>query len=92
MLVIGASAYFILGIGQPAKTAGLPAETTPKTAGVKTAQPVVTPTVAPTVQPVASGSANFGALGGSTQSPSPSSTSSAAEALRQKALQQQQGI
>lgn len=93
LLVIGASAYFILGIGQPAKTTSLPAETTPKTTEVKTPPPIVTPTTAPVGQPDASGSANFGQLGSGGAQPQQATNSSAIETLRQEALlRQQQGI
>ncbi len=98
VLVIAASAYFILGIGQPAKTTSLPVETTPKTAAVQTPAPIITPTNAPVAQPAASGSANFGQLGGAGggQSPTPSLPSSASSAaqilLQQQKQRQQQGI
>lgn len=80
VLVLGASAYFILGIGQPAKeTTSLPA-TTAQTSQIKPPAPITTPR--PAEQPVASGSANFGALSGSANA-SPTATS-AADLLRQR--------
>lgn len=80
ILVLGASAYFILGIGQPSKeTTSLPATTVSQTAQVKPPAPITTPK--PAEQPVASGSANFGALSGSANA-SPAATS-AADLLRQ---------
>lgn len=84
IIVIGASAYFILGIGQPKTTTSLPAATAPQTAEVKT--PPTIP-VQPTTQP-ATGSANFGQLenSGGTQS---EATSSSMDLIRQR---QQQGI
>lgn len=81
VLVGGASAYFILGIGQPSKTTSLPAATAPAENTVKPPPPITTPTAQPSEQPVAaSGSANFGELqgGGSQQA------TSAAELLRQR--------
>lgn len=62
ILVLGASAYFILGIGQPSKgTTSLPATTVPQTAEVKRPPQVTQPTPA-------TGSANFGELqGGGTR-------------------------
>lgn len=77
VLVVGASAYFILGIGQPTKTTSLPATTTPKTTEVKPPPPIVTPSA----QPAATESANFGQLGGSS---SGSQATSAADLLRQR--------
>lgn len=79
VLVIGATAYLILGIGQPTKTTSLPAE-------VKPSAPVTAPTGQPSKQPIASGAANFGELGGGSSGETPAT--SAAELLRQR---QQQG-
>lgn len=79
LLVLGASAYFILGIGQPAKpTTSLPATT--ENAEVKPPVPAVAPTSRPTTEPAASGSNNFGELEGSG---TPQATS-AADLLRQR--------
>lgn len=76
ILVIGASAYFILGIGQPSKpTTSLPAVTAPKAA---VTQPTPPP---PTATPVATGSASFESLQGSGSAPQ---ATSAAELLRQR--------
>lgn len=87
ILVIGASAYFILGIGQPVKTTSLPATTTPTTEEVNPPQPVATPVAQPAGQPAATGSANFGELGGGASQPV-ATGSSVIETLRQR---QQQG-
>lgn len=77
ILVIGASAYFILGIGQPSReTTSLPAAT--KTAEVKPPPPIATPAPQPSAQPVATSSANFGQLGGSGNT----QATSAADLLR----------
>ncbi|MBI2330150.1 hypothetical protein HYU94_02070 [Candidatus Daviesbacteria bacterium] len=86
ILVIGATAYFILGIGQPSKTISLPATTTPPVNNAaRPAAPITTPapTVQPSQQPTASDSAsNFGELGGSA--PSPATGSSSIDLLRQR--------
>lgn len=82
IVVAGASAYFILGIGQPSKTTtSIPAVEQPKQT-VKAPAPIITPVPLPTQAP-ASGSANFGDF----QSGQPPATS-AADLIRQK---QQQG-
>lgn len=81
ILVIGASAYFILGIGQPSKeTTSLPATT--KTTEVKPPAPIPTPPTQPSAQPAASSSANFGQLGGSSETQQ--QATSAADAARQR--------
>lgn len=80
IMVAGASAYFILGVGQSPKTTSIPAEVTSKQT-VKTPPPIATP---PQASPaaVATDSANFGQLQGSgTTSPQ---ASSAAELLKQR--------
>lgn len=76
LLVIAASAYFILGIGQPAK----PTTSLPATTEVKPPVPAAVPTSQPATESAASGSANFGELGGSG---TPQATS-AADLLRQR--------
>ncbi len=78
VLVAGASAYFILGIGQTKTATSLPATIAPKQSEVK---PPPLPT--PPIQPVATGSANFGELegggGGGTEQ-----ATSAADLIRQR--------
>lgn len=81
ILVGGASAYFILGIGQPSKpTTSLPATTVAEVNEVKTPTPVVASSSAQAT-PVASGSANFGSLEGNTNK---TQATSAAELLRRR--------
>lgn len=75
IIVAGASAYFILGIGQPAKTTSVPAEVTSTKPTVKTPPPI-----ASTV-PAATGSANFGELQGGAAAPQ---ATSAADLLKQR--------
>lgn len=61
IMVAGASAYFILGVGQaPKATTSVPAEVTKPT--VKTPPPIAT--AVPQTNPAATGSANFGELQG----------------------------
>lgn len=81
--VLGASAYFILGIGQAPKTTSLPAVDTSQTKQIKPPAPIATPPV----QSPAPGdnSASFGELQGGGQQ---ATGSSAIETLRQR---QQQG-
>ncbi len=80
VIVAGASAYFILGIGQPPKTTtSLPAVT--QTTTVKPPAPIPTQVPQPTEAPAATGSANFGELQGSTNT---SQATSAAELIRQR--------
>lgn len=87
LIVIAASAYFILGIGQPAKpTTSLPATVAPKTATqVKPpATPIAAaPSIAPTL-PAATGSASFGELQGGAATPAPASGSSSLDLIRQR--------
>lgn len=72
IVVAGASAYFILGIGQPPKTSSIPATEAPKQE-IKQPPPVAKPS-----PQSATGSASFGELEGSKQA------TSAAELLRQR--------
>ncbi|KKR15841.1 MAG: hypothetical protein UT54_C0042G0001, partial [Candidatus Daviesbacteria bacterium GW2011_GWB1_39_5] len=84
ILVAGASAYFILGIGQASKpTTSLPATTTTNTstATPPAATPIAATSAQPSEQPGASSSSNFGELGGSNASPQ---ASSAAQILLQR--------
>lgn len=79
LLVVVASAYFILGIGRAPDTTSIPATQVPKTTQqVKPPAPLPTPVS----QPAATGSASFGELqGGSTGG---QQATSAAELLRQR--------
>jgi len=63
IIVTGTSAYFILGIGQPAKTTSVPAEVTSTKQTVKTPPPIATP-IPQAAPAAATGSANFGDLQG----------------------------
>lgn len=83
LIVAGASAYFILGVGQRQQTAvSIPAEVAKTT--VKTPPPIPAPTPIPAATQSASESANFGQF----QASPPPKASSAADLLRQR---QQQG-
>lgn len=77
LLVTGASAYFILGIGKPASSS-VPIEQPPLTNPPRT----VVPTLQPTNQ--STPSAGFGNLEGISPTPSQSGTSSAIDLLRQR--------
>lgn len=80
LIVGGASAYFILGIGQPPKTTtSIPATTVPNTNQAKPPAAAATQAAQPTSTPEASGSANFGQLQGGSQT-----ATSAADLLRQR--------
>lgn len=80
-IVTGASAYFILGIGQPPKTSSIPAEQTERPT-IKAPAPIATPVASqPSPAPAdSSNPANFGQLEGGN---SPEATS-AADLLRQR--------
>ena len=81
IIVIGASAYFILGIGQPKQTTtSVPAEVSKQT--VKAPLPIATPVPQPTA-PAATESANFGQLQGSQTK----QATSAADLLKQRQQQ-----
>lgn len=76
VIVASASAYFILGVGQPSKnTESVPAQISKQT--VKTPPPIATPAPQPAA-PVSTGSANFEELEGTQQA------TSAADLLRQR--------
>ncbi|OGE72450.1 hypothetical protein A3H40_04360 [Candidatus Daviesbacteria bacterium RIFCSPLOWO2_02_FULL_38_15] len=81
IVIAAASAYFILGIGQPSKqTTSIPAEVAQQT--IKTAPPINPPaSTPPENQPTATGSASFGELQEGNQ---PQQATSAAELLRQR--------
>lgn len=82
LVVIGVSAFFILGIGQPStKTTSLPATQAPK----QTQQPISKPTPTATTQPPG-GFGQFEATPAASPmpSPTPSQATSAAELLRQR--------
>lgn len=86
VVVVGASAYFILGIGQAPKTGSVPANQLSKPPQQPAKSPVVAATPVPQSTPipsapVATGSASFGQLGGAA--PTPQATS-AADLLRQR--------
>lgn len=86
ILVAGASAYFILGVGKPLQApTSIPAQVNDSNQQVKPPAPIVTPPPAEaSAQPDANGSANFGQLEGSgTPASSPQATS-AADLLRQR--------
>lgn len=87
IIVAGASAYFILGVGQAPKNTSMPATEAPST-NQQTNNPAPVATTNPEASsiPQASGSTNFGQLQGSGSAPQ---ASSAADIL--KARQQQQG-
>lgn len=85
LIVAGASAYFILGVGKPAQT-----EQTENTAPIEEQVPTIPPqTLVPTeaVPPVASGAANFGSLSNASPSPSVAGGTSALDRLRQRQAQ-----
>lgn len=76
IVVAGASAYFILGIGQAPKTTSIPATQTPSTQEVKAPPPVTQPT-----SPVSTGSATFGEV---EEGSGAQQATSAADLLRQR--------
>lgn len=79
LVVAGASAYFILGLGQAPKPSSVPA--TQKTTQVKTPVATAAPTPQASQPATATGSASFGKLGGSA---TPKPATSAAELLKQR--------
>lgn len=83
LLVIGASAYFILGIGQsaPAETTSIPAEQTVSQQPPLTNPPA--PIIQPSVAPITGTSSTFGNLQ-ATPSSSTATGSSAIDLLRQR--------
>lgn len=84
LLVAAASAYFILGIGRPPtepEPASVPAEQTPLTNPPKQIVGTPSPTPEPTPEASASGAPTFGGL---TSSPSPTTSNSAIDRLRQR--------
>lgn len=87
LLVIGASAYFILGIGQPSKpTTSLPATPAEKAAETKPVVPAA-PVAESSTQPAATGSASFGTLEGGESQPATGSSSLELARQRQQAGQ-----
>lgn len=76
IIVIGASAYFIMGVGQPTDTTSLPATESTQSNQISTPAPIITPIP----QSDNSGTSNFGDLGGSA-TPTPQA-SSAADLMR----------
>lgn len=87
LLVVGASAYFILGIGQAPDTTSIPATQAPKTTQ-QIKPPALLPT--PVSQPAATGSASFDQLqGGSAGGQATSSGSTTIDTLRQRQQQRQ---
>lgn len=87
IVVIGASAYFILGIGRNTETTSLPATTTSETTPAKPATAVSTSAAQTSTEPESANSGNFGEFQGSGSQGNQQATS-AAELLRQR---QQQG-
>lgn len=85
LLVAGASAFFILGVGKAPENTSVPATVTDTQNQIKPPAPVPTPTqVQPSAQPEATGSgttSSFGQLQGSTPTQTPQA-SSAAEILK----------
>lgn len=83
LLVIAASAYFILGVGQPNKqSTSLPAVTASATPqSPEPLEQVAPPSPDAQEEPTVSGSSNFGELGGESQ---PTATSSTIDTLRQR--------
>lgn len=83
LIVAGASAYFILGVGQPPKaTTSIPAVTAQTT--VKPPAPIVTQVPQPTAPPESTSSAGFGQIGGSSGT---QTATSAADLIRQRKQQ-----
>lgn len=85
ILVAGASAYFILGVGQNKQsTTSIPAEVSKTT--VNTPPPIATPTTPPDTT-TATGSANFGELQGSGTPQATSSATNSIDLLKQRQQQ-----
>lgn len=86
LLVAGASAYFILGVGKTPENISLPAQISDTENAIKPPAPVPTPPQAQPSPQEATGSSSFGQLQGSTPNQT-SQASSAAEILKSRQQQ-----